>query len=323
MTKIVKRGPTGARRAFDPLAEGELVRMGAARLERRHATAEARALARTLEEIAGGAPWEVALTLLAFFAEDAGGRPPQSLAGAEGWAATWERLRPRWPAAPELPRLLARLPRHLAVGARSQGDAVVAGLQLAEAELAAGVRIALERAAVADIARAVLAALGPEERCEGCGAAGPALHLLRTRGLDERHGLACAGCGAVLRSYWRYGAVDGLEALAPHALRLGLVAEVTVQLGGTAIGFQMLPAERERLTAERLRRRFVDLYLAPYDVAMPADALAVAGPGGRLDAGARVGAAKRLRLAVDPEAGTTEEELLELLRGRIERRFRP
>lgn len=323
MTKLVKRGPTGTSRAFDPLAEGELVRAGAARLERRRATPAARELARALEEAAAGAPWQVALALLAFFAEDAGARPPEALGGADGWARTWERLRSGWPAAPELPGALARLPRHLVVGARTQGEAVVAGVQLASAELAAGVRIALERSAVAEIARAALAALGPEERCDRCGSTSPALHLLRTRGLDERHGLACRACGAVLRSYWRYGEVDGLEALAPHALRLGLVAEVTVRLGESAIGFQMLPGERERLTAGGLLRRFSELYVTAYDAGISDGALAIAGPGGPLKAATRVGPARGLRLAIAAEARTTEEELLELLRVRIERRFRP
>jgi hypothetical protein len=323
MTKIVKRGPTGARRAFDPLAEGQLVRMGAARLERQRATAGARELARKLEDLAASSPWDVALTVLAFFAEESGGRPPDALAKADGWAARWELVRARWADAPPLAKLLARLPRHLVLGARAQGDDVVAGVQLAAAELAAGVRIALEREAVAAIARDVLAALGPEEACVGCGAKGPARHLYRTRGLDERHGLACAACGAVLRSYWRYGEVDGLDALAPHALRLGLVAEVTAQLAGTAIGFQLLPIERERLTADRLRRRFADLYLAPYDVELDADKLSIGTARGPIASTARVDAERGLRILLDPASGMAEEALLELLRVRIERRFRP
>lgn len=323
MGSIAKRGPTGARRAFDPLEETEIVRAGAARLERRRATPEARELARALEARVHEAPWEVALALLAFFAEDAGGRPPDALATAEGWAARWDLLRAAWPGAPDLARACARLPRHLEVGARTQGDGVVAGVQLADAALLAGVRIALERPSVAELARAVLAALGPEEACAACGGRAPALHLLRTRGLDELNGLACPACGAVLRSYWRYGEADGLEALAPHALRLGLVAEATAQLAGTAIGFQMLPAERERLTADRLRRRFAELYLAPYEVDIPADAVGLARGREPLAPGARIGEGGRLRFTVGEGAGTTPEELLELLRARIERRFRP
>ncbi|HTN52857.1 MAG TPA: J domain-containing protein [Anaeromyxobacter sp.] len=323
MSQIQKRGPTGARRAFDPLAESELVRRGAARLDQRRATAEARELARSLEDLARSAPWEVALTCLAYFAEAAGERPPEAIASAAGLERRWDALRAAWPAAPDLPRILARLPRHLVLGARSEGDAVQAGLQLASADLAAGVRIALERPAVAGIAAAVLAGLGPEETCEACGAAGPLRHLYRTRGLDERHGLACASCGAIQRSYWRYGEVDGLEALADHALRLGLVAEVTAALAGTAIGFQLLPAEAEALTAERFRRRFAELYLAPYEIALPPGAIEIRAGRGTLGPAARVGGQGKLRLGVAEGAGPTDEELLELLRARIERRFRP
>ncbi len=323
MKQLEKRGPTGTRRAFDPLQEADLVRMGAARLERSRATAEARDLARTLEAQAESAPAEVALTLLAFFAEDAGGRPPEALGSAEGWSLRWDRLRAAWPGAPDLPRALARLPRWLAVGARAQGGEVVAGVQLVDASLVAGVRIALERASVARLARDVLAALGPDLACEGCGVRAAGLHLHRTRGLDELHGLVCPACGATLRSYWRYGEVDGLEGLAPHALRLGLVAEATAQLAGTAVGFQMLPAERERLTAAQLRGRFAELYLAPYEVELPPDAIGLAAGRDELAPGARLATSDRLRFTVAEGAGLGAEELLELLRARIERRFKP
>lgn len=323
MKQIEKRGPTGARRAFDPLQEAELVRLGASRLDRQRATAAARELARTLETQASTAPWEVALTLLAFFAEDAGGRAPEPLRSPEGWSVRWDRLRDAWPAAQDLPRTLARLPRWLAVGARAQGDEVVAGPQLAGGELLAGVQIALERASVARIARDVLAALGPDVACEACGAHAAGVHLHRTRGLDELHGVMCPACGAVARSYWRYGEPDGLEALAPHALRLGLVAEATAQLAGTAIGFQMLPAERERLTAAKLRRRFAELYLEPYEVDLAGDSVGLAVGREELAPAARIAPADRLRFTVREGAGVTVEELLELLRARIERRFKP
>ena len=323
MATLARRGPTGARRVFDPLEESDLVRRGAARLERQRATGPARELARALEEAAAVAPWEAALTLLAFFAEAGGARPPEALAGASGWAERWDVLRAAWPDAPELPRILARLPRHLEVGLRARADAVAAGVQLREPELLAGVRIALQREAVAALGRDVLAALGPRERCKACGEEGIALHLLRTRGLDELNGVVCGGCGATLRSYWRYGEVEGLEALAPYALELGLVAEQPVALADTTLGFQMLPAERERLTAAGLRRRFAELYLAPYEVALDPEAVAVVARGQPLAPGARVAPLRGLALAVDPTSGSTDAELLELLRARIERRFRP
>jgi hypothetical protein len=133
----------------------------------------------------------------------------------------------------------------------------------------------------------------------------------------------CPGCGAVLRSYWRYGEADGLEALAPHNLALGLVAEVSAQLAGTAIGFQLRPAEREALTVAQLRRRFAELYLTPYEVALDPSAIGVASGRSVLPPGAGLDPGERLRFTVDHGAGMTEEELLELLRARIERRFRP
>jgi DNA-directed RNA polymerase subunit RPC12/RpoP len=187
------------------------------------------------------------------------------------------------------------------------------------------VRLALEHGAVAALARTVLGALGPEERCGRCRKAVLGLHLLRTRGLDERHGVVCPRCGGVLRSYWRYGEAEGLEALAPLSLALGLVAEQAVTLGGARLGFQLLPSEQEGLTARDLLERFAELYLEPYQAPVVRQALRL-GPGGRskpLAPGAAVAGWRGLSLTLAPEAGMAAEGLLELLRTRIERRFRP
>jgi hypothetical protein len=321
------RKPGGAvtRRPFDPLAESTLVRRSAARLELARAGAPARALARWLEEAATRSPWEAGLTVLAFLLEASGDRPPPSVSEAAGLAARWEVMRADWPEAPGLAEALARAPRHVVVGARLGPDEVVAGPQLAGAELAAGVRLALEHGAVAGVARRVLAALGPEARCRRCRRPVLGLHLLRTRGLDERHGVVCPRCGGLLRSYWRYGEAEGLEALAPISLALGLVAEQPVTLGGATLGFQFLPPEREALTVRDLLARFAELYLEPYEAPVPRRSLRLA-PGGRsrpLAPGAAVAGLRGLSIRLAPEAGLAEEGLLELLRTRIERRFRP
>ncbi len=315
-------GPTGALRAFDPLSESALVRRGVAHLERQRATVAARDLARWLEESAAETPWEGALTLMAFFAE-AAGSPPDSLAAAEGWAERYEALRPGWPGAPPFDRLLARLPRHLEVGMRSHEQGVVAGVQLREPELLAGVRIALERAGFARLGREVLAALGPRERCPGCDEECFAIHLMRTRGLDELNGLVCPSCGAVLRSYWRYGEVEGLEALAPFALGLGLVAEQVVRLAGSAIGFQMLPPERERLTGQKLRQRVLDLCFSPYGLEVPTAEVMLFAKGASIGPSTHVPEGGAVKVVLAKGAGIGDVEAVELLRTRIERRFRP
>jgi len=315
-------GPTGTLRAFDPLSESALVRRGASHLERQRASPEARELARKLEEAAVAAPWEVALALMAFYAEVAG-RPPDAIARADGWAERYEALRAAWPEAPPFERLVTRLPRHLEVGMRATPEAVHAGVQLATPELVAGVRIALERAACARLGREVLLLLGPREACRRCGEEVYAVHLMRTRGLDELNGLVCPACAAVLRSYWRYGEVEGLEALAPFALQLGAVAEQVVRLAGASIGFQLLPAERERLTAQKLRQRIVDLYLVPYGLEIPPAQVGLEVAGEPLAAATRIPGRGAVKLILGRKAGMSEAEALELLRSRIERRFRP
>jgi hypothetical protein len=260
MADIERRGTA---RAFDPLAESAVVRRSAGRLERAQAGPEARALARWLEDAALASPWEAALTLLAFYAEAGGERPPPSIASAAGLAERWEALRPSWPGAPDLGGALGALPSHLVVGARAGREAVQAGLQLAREGLSAGVHLALAHPAVAELAAEVLAALGPELRCEACARAVRALHVLATRGLDERHALLCPGCGATLQRYWRFGAVEGLEALAPLSLQVGLTAEVVVRLGSASLGFGLRPEDRASLTAGGLLERFGALYLEP------------------------------------------------------------
>ncbi len=328
MSELTKgQGGAVARRAFDPLGESALVRRSAARLDLSRAGAPARALARWLEEAATRAPWEAGLTVLAFLLELAGDRPPPAVAEAAGLAARWEAMRAGWTGAPPLHEALARAPRHVVVGARVGRDEVVAGPQLSETGLAAGVRLALEHGAVAAVARLVLGALGPEERCGSCRRPVLGLHLLRTRGLDERHGIVCPRCGRVLRSYWRYGEAEGLEALAPISLALGLVVEQPLSLGGAALGFQLLPAEREALTAGALLRRFAELYLEPYQTPVEGGLLRLAeGAGAKvrpLGPKAPLAGLRGLTVRLAPEAGLAEVGLLELLRTRIERRFRP
>jgi hypothetical protein len=146
---------------------------------------------------------------------------------------------------------------------------------------------------------------------------------MRTRGLDELNGLVCPACAGAIRSYWRYGEVEGLEALQPFALQLGVVAEQVVRLAGTALAFQFLPAEREALTANALRQRVIDLYLGPYGIELPPDQLWIETKKGPLGPAARVPPRVAVRLALDPASGRTDGEVLELLRSRIERRFRP
>ncbi|HVE84103.1 MAG TPA: molecular chaperone DnaJ [Myxococcales bacterium] len=328
--KALTRGEKGRRgaplRAFDPVLESPLVRRGVARLEKRGATAAARHLARELEAALDARPWEVALALLAYFCELAGG-PPETLERPDDWRARYDALRARWPEAPSLEQLLARLPAHLDVGLREQGQgALHLGVQLRGAELLPGVSIALEHAPLAALARDVLRLLGPRQRCAGCGEEVELQHVLRTRGLDELHALVCPRCFAVQKRYFLFSHSDGLEALNPQALKLGLLQEQVVKLSGASIAFQLLQGERARLTAADLGRRLHDCYFAAYKVPVPPEAL-------RLYAGGRQGQrelrgmdaipARPVIARLDRRAGLSEREALELLRSRIERRFRP
>jgi uncharacterized protein YbaP (TraB family) len=309
-------------RAFDPVLESPLVRQGVLRLERQRATPAARELSRRLEDLASQEPWQVALTLMAFFAE-AAGRPPPGLDSTEAWAERYELLRELGlHDAPTFDQALTRLPRHLELGMRVMKKEVRFGLQLRDAELLAAVPLALQRADVAELGRSVLAIIGPQEQCKRCGEEVLLQHLLRTRGLDELNGLLCPLCAHVQKSYWLYSRSEGQEALLPQALRLGTVAEQVVRLAGKSFGFQFLPEEREALTAAHLRQRFMDLYVQPYGVELEPAHLRLSQGGKALAPEAPVGKGL-VKLELGPEAGKSEKEVLELLRSRIERRFRP
>jgi hypothetical protein len=323
MSPLAPSGKGRKLRVFDPVLESPLVRQGALRLERQRATPEARELARHLEDSASQSPWQLALTLMAFFAE-AAGRPPPGLANSDAWAERYELLREiSLTDAPSYDEALTRLPRHLELGLRVQKQEVRFGLQLRAVELLAAVPLALQRAPVAELGRDVLSVLGPQEACRACKQEVLLVHLLRTRGLDELHGMLCPLCAHVQKSYWSYNTTpEGLEALLPHARRLGAISEQVLRLAGTSIGFQLLPEERAELTPARLRQRFVDLYLTPYGVELEPAHLRLVHAGQELPAEAPVPEAV-ITLKLAPEAGRTEREVLELLRSRIERRFRP
>ncbi|GEJ59068.1 J domain-containing protein [Anaeromyxobacter diazotrophicus] len=306
---------TGGRAAASPLVR-EAAGAG------RALTSGARALAERLaEEARGPAPWQAALTLLAWLAEEAG-RPPAPLEEAAELAARWEALCAGWTGAPDLATALAEPPRAVEVGLRERGEGIAAGLQLAAPDLAAGVRAALADEGVRALAARVLVALGPREACRACGESVYAVHLLRVRGIEDVHGLACPRCAAILRSFFVYGPPEGVAALGPAAVACGLVAEQEVRLDGATLAFQMLPAERARLTARALVRRATELCLAPHGIALPRGALHVLAGRAPLAAGARVPEGARLRLACAPSAGVSERELVRLVRAGARRRFR-
>jgi hypothetical protein len=130
----------------------------------------------------------------------------------------------------------------------------------------------------------------------------------------------CPACGAALRSYWQYGEPGGLEALAPLSLELGLTAEQRIFLAGAAVSFGMLPAEREKLTAAGLRDRLCALLLAPYR--LPVEPRHVVLLAGRRPLGPRERVPAGRVVATLRGAGMADAEALELLRSRVERRFR-
>jgi hypothetical protein len=269
--------------------------------------------------LADAAAWEAALTLLAAFCEPGSpagagadapgsGSPPEALASPAALAPRWDALRAGWPGggAPALGPALARLPRGVEVGLRVAGSGLALGLQLASPVDVPALRAALAHPPVAARAREALGVLGPSMACARCRRPVFAIHHLRVAGLDEVHGLACPRCGAVLRSYVRYGEPEGLEALLPLAREVGLVEEVSATLGGRPVRFQLAAGRRAALTAGGLRRAAHALLFAAHGLPVRSTALEIRVGDEPLGARARV-PASGVTIALRDGPGAAED----------------
>jgi hypothetical protein len=312
---------TGARRARRDAWPGErLLRDAVAQSGAEPIDDESRRVAARLEALAAGQKWQVVLSLFALFGE-ASAEPPPALATFADVRATYELLCSAYPSAPAFDRALVDLPPHLEVGMRAYSRRLVFGVQVKRPEQLAGLRMALDSAAVEPLARAVLAAMGPVERCDGCGESRVLVHLFRVRGIDEVHALACPACGALRRSYRTFGGPAGIEALAPFAVALGLVVEQPLVIGASIVALELLPREARRLDVKSLVDRVASILLDEISpelrgyVQLTANRRALA-PSARIEPG------KRLRLVLRKGAPLSTKELERQLLARARSRFR-
>jgi hypothetical protein len=224
-------------------------------------TVGARRFRDVLGALAGEAPWKAAWIIAAFFGEVAD-PPPEGLASIDAWAERYEALRTVLRRAPNFEEALVELPSCLELGCRVYPSGLRFGVQLQSAEHVAGVAAALSESSCATIARDVLRVLGPEMHCVKCRRRTYSVHLRRLRDLDPLQARCCPRCGSMLQTYRAYGRAEGLELLSPFALSLGVVEEQVVRFGGVPIRLEMLPRERDRLTAARLAKLFKQVFLA-------------------------------------------------------------
>lgn len=226
----------------------------------RPATRGARRFRDVLSALAEESPWKVAWIIAAFFGEVAD-PAPEGLASIDAWAKRYEALRTGLHRAPNFEEALVELPLCLELGCRVYPSGVRFGLQLQSSEHVAGVAAALSEPSCATIARDVLRVLGSEVHCVQCRRQTYPVHLRRLRDLHPLQARCCPRCGSMLQSYRAYGRAEGLELLSPFALSLGVVEEQVVRFGGVPIRLEMLPRERDRLTAARLAKLFKQVFL--------------------------------------------------------------
>jgi hypothetical protein len=311
----------GARRKAQGDAwPGERLLRAAARPDQEPVTDESRRVASRLEALAASHKWQVVLSLFALFAE-VSPEPPPALSTFADVRASYEVLCAADPSAPTFDRALVDLPPHLEVGMRSYPRRLVFGIQAKRREQLAGLRLALDSAACKPIARAVLAVMGPLERCDGCRESQPLVHVFRARGIDEVHALSCPACGALHRSYRSFGAPAGLEALAPYAVALGLVVEQPVAIGTSTVVLGLLQKETRRLDTRFLVDRVATLLLDELSPELREYAQLTANRK-VLPPSARIHPGMRLRLTMRKGAPLSMKELERELLLRARSRFR-
>lgn len=287
---------------------------------RRSARHESRALRDRLVLAAKEAPWKVVLTLLAFFAELAG-IPPAGLERASTFADRYATLASALRGAPSFDVALGRIPDWLAWSFVGNERRVLFGLHLANGELLAGVRAALEHDAVRVLGRAVLELAGPETKCDTCRRSVVLVHQFRTRGIEDVHGLVCGRCAAVQQTYRTVGRAEGLEALNPYLLETGALVEEKVRIANATLRFQFLRAEHRALSASAVLARFVELHLRGLALSGAEKGLSLVSDRVRLSPKNRVPDGTRLSFDFDRTVGVTSAEVLGLLRASARRRF--
>lgn len=296
-----------------------LLRKAVTRLDKERATEDATRLESELRSRAGTAPWQVALSVFAFFAE-VSAEPPPGLSTLAATRDRYERLRVTWPSAPPFERAILQLPSFLELGLRAYPKRLGFGLQMKHAWALGSVRRALSTPELLPLARRVLEVMGPSERCSACGKAAFLVHLFRTRGLDEIHGLVCPACAAVQRSYRTFGSPEGLEALAPYAVPLELIDEQAVRIADATIVLGLRPTERKGLTARRLLERIAALHFDGLAEGLSRYARIREGQN-PLSPSSPVRRGAKVRLVLARGAPLGEKELVRLMRAQARARY--
>jgi hypothetical protein len=298
--------PLRERASVRPSRE-QLMRKAALRQGGRRAGEEGRRLAADLKRAASREPWLVVLSCLALFGE-ASSEPSPGVASLDAARARYELLTAEMPGAPRFEDVVLRLPPFLELGLRAYPKRLAFGIQVKSPTSLAGIRAALSSNELSPLARRALSVMGTEERCTRCRASVFVVHLLRTRGAGEVHGLACPACGTLRRSYRIFGAPEGLEALAPFARELGSVVEQPLRVGKTDLVLGFLPVELRRLNAKTLLDRFAALHLEDEDESCREHLRLYSGTK-MLTASAAIRPGTRLRLSLAGGAPSSLEEL--------------
>jgi hypothetical protein len=296
-----------------------LLRKAVARLGKARATEDAIRLESELRRRASSAPWQVALSVFAFFAE-VSVEPPPGLSTLAAARDRYERLRVTWSSAPPFERAITELPPFLELGLRAYPKRLGFGLQMKHPWALGTAARALCTPELSGLARRVLEVMGPSERCSACGKVSFLVHLFRTRGMDEVHGLVCPACAAIQRSYRTFGAPLGLEALAPHAVALGLVDEQAVRIADATIVLGFEPKERKALTAKHLLERIALLHFDGPAKGLLRHARLRVGKA-PLSPSAPVQKGAKVRLVLARGAPLGEKELVRVLRAEARARY--
>ncbi|HZJ56080.1 MAG TPA: J domain-containing protein, partial [Myxococcaceae bacterium] len=266
---LATEGRRSLARAFDPMGRQRLVRLSLEALQSARSTAEARAEADRMVELARSSPAAARLVLFAF-ASELVPQPLDVLRTYDDLALRFDSLGNRDEQGVTLERALVDAAELVEFGIRRAGERLVqSGLRFRSPLVRDAVPLALRKHPLRVEFRRVLSTLGERTGCPECQVEVFAVPLYRLRGLDDLHASACPRCGHLVSSYFLPRGKDVQSVLNTAFLDLELLTEWSFRMGAASVSVQLVPVQVERMTVGQLKRRFWSDVLERHAVPVP------------------------------------------------------
>ena len=311
-------------RVFDPYANRRLVRLGVEALAQAHFSPAAKGQAEWLEGLAASKPALLRLVLFTYASERCQHAPP-GLESYEGLSQRFSFLGREDKAPPALEATLVEAGDVLEFGVlRATERRARAGLRFRSDVLREAVPLALRAAAIRREFKQVLAVLGKQLTCKGCGQTVYEMPLYRLRGLDDLHASVCPACAETLSSYWMPSGKNIQSELNDAFLDLELVSEFSFRIARESIAMQLLPRQTEEMTVGDLKRRFCAEVLDRHEIGVEAAKVSLTQRRKKVDEALILADLEETGFGVTfaKDAPLTTAEAMEIVRHRVRNRFK-